>query len=126
MFKLTAPVDVTARIGGHVDYFWTVLGVAYTDRADIAERLATCGYDSQQVDEVPAEHVAAVVRLEAWPYPIATNQADGADPDQKYRFTDPDGRVLDVRDLINGALTLRPSTHSGHAPIPMLNGAPVA
>ncbi len=109
MYKLTAPNDVTCRIGGHLDYFWTILGVAYTDRQHIAEHLGGRGYTVEEVDAVPGEHEAMIARLEAWPYPIVLESADGVDPDHRYRFAEPDGTMRDIRDLLSGALTVTPT-----------------
>lgn len=123
MYKLTAPTDNTARHGGHLDYFWTVLGIAYVERLDIAEHLAARGYTVEEVDEVPAEHEARVARLEAWPWPITVGQADGADPEHRYRFTDPDGTHHDIRDLLSGALTAVASHSVNTGLVPRLDEA---
>lgn len=121
MYKLTAPIDVTSRVGGHLDYFWLILGIGYTDRHDIAERLAERGYTVDEVDTVPADHDAQVARLEAWPWPIEVNQNDGADSEHKYRFTSTDGQHHDIRDLLSGALTAVESHSANVGLVPRLD-----
>jgi hypothetical protein len=120
IYKLTAPTDNTIRSNAYLGG-WMVLGTAYTDNDNYAQRLGENGFDIEEVDEVPAEHSAKVDRLNAWPYPITVGQTDGANPDHKYRFEDHNGTWRDIRDLISGALTLRDSTHTGHAPLVRLD-----
>lgn len=116
MYELTAPIDSTIRSDAYLGG-WMILGVAYTDNENYAQRLAANGFGIEEVHEVPAAHAAKAARLTAWPYPITVGQTDGADPDQRYRFQDHHGDWRDIRDLISGALTLKDSTHTGHDPI---------
>ena len=108
MYKLEAPQDSTSIIGDQHNpgSVRIILGVGYTDRPTLAEWARDHGYTVTKVDETPAEHLQRLARLTAWPSPIVTGRADGADPDQKYRFTGPDGHTqYDIRDVLSGAVT---------------------
>jgi|ABEF01.1.fsa_nt_gi hypothetical protein len=114
-YKLTAPHDTTSVIGTPHDpehHFRVILGVGYTDRQHVADWADAHGYTVEEVDEVPAEHLARVARLDAWPQTmIRLSTADGADPDQQYRFTGPDGHTqYDIRDVVNGVTTYNAET----------------
>lgn len=107
-YKLTAPNDVTTIIGDRhtADPLWMILGVAYTDKTEVAEHLERRGYSLSRVEQTPADYLERATRLNA--YPVKPNNviADGAHPDAKYKITGPDGQTqVDIRDIIAGRVT---------------------
>jgi hypothetical protein len=84
----------------------------YTDSQTAADWAAARGYTVTEVEEIPDSPLQQSARLDAWPaVVIRTSAADGADPDQKYRFTGPDGHTqYDIRDVLAGDLTYNATT----------------
>ena len=113
--RLTAPSDTTSVIGTPHDsehHVRLVLGVGFTDDQHVADWAAARGYTVEEVEEVPAAPLERVARLDAWPQTmIRLSVADGADPDQQYRFTGPDGHTqYDIRDVVAGVTTFDAET----------------
>lgn len=105
--RIEAPTDATTLIGDgrHTDQPGTriVLGVGYTESPAVASWAAEHGYTVDVVDEIPAEYLEQVARLDAYPSELGSPIIDAADPDSRYRVTSVDGHSsVDIRDIING------------------------
>ena len=105
--RIEAPSDATTVIGAgrHTDQPGTriVLGVGYTESPAVASWAAEHGYTVDVVDEIPAEYLEQVARLDAYPSELGSPIIDAADPESRYRLTSVDGHsTVDIRDIING------------------------
>lgn len=110
-YRLTAPdPDAIATIGNTTDHNRSVrivLGVGYTTNDSIAEWASRRGYGVETVDEIPQDHLDRVARLDAFPVQFLGSLGDGEDPDQRFKVTAGDGHtVVDLRDIINGTVTI--------------------
>lgn len=84
-----------------------ILGVGYTDDTAAAQYASRRGYDVKYVDEIPTEYREQCARLDAWPVVLVHSPTiDGLDPDSKYRYPAPDGTTVDVRDILDGTITI--------------------
>lgn len=107
-YKLTAPNDVTCVIGNrHTPApLWMILGRAYTDSEAVLAFAERQDYAVEEVPEVPGVYLEQAARLNAYPGKPQNLAQDGANPDQKYLFTGPDGHTqVDIRDIIHGRVT---------------------
>lgn len=109
IFRLDAPSDTTSVIGtartdgSHVRI---ILGVGYSDRAEVADYAARAGYTVTEVDEIPQSYREQSRRLDAWPVEYKNTLTDGADPKSAYTVTGPDGHTpIDIRHIIDGTIT---------------------
>lgn len=105
--RIEAPTDATTLIGAgrHTDHPGTriILGIGYTDSTAVASWAAEHGYAVDVVDEIPADYLEQVARLDAYPSELGSPIIDAADPDSRYRVTSVDGHTsVDIRDIING------------------------
>ena len=107
-YKLTAQNDVTCVIGDRhsSDPLWMILGRAYTTSEAVVAFAERQGYAVKEVPSIPAVYLEQAARLTAFGVRVNAGAADGADPEQKYRVTGPDGHTqVGIRDIISGRVT---------------------
>ncbi|WP_404475134.1 hypothetical protein [Microbacterium aerolatum] len=109
IYKLTVPNDVTCVIGDRHSPtpLWMISGRAYTNSEAVVAFADRQGYDVAEVPAIPAVYLEQAARLNAYPgVPMNAGAGDGANPEQKYLFTGPDGQTqVDIRDVIAGRVT---------------------
>ena len=107
--RIEAPTDATTLIGAgrHTEQPGTriILGIGYTNSPAVASWAAEHGYTVDVVDELPAEYLEQVARLDAYPSELGSPIIDAADPESRYRLTSTDGHTtVDIRDIISGRI----------------------